>query len=205
MTYNLCPLLPSIKPCEPMDTIYTRYLNQTHAPLIKTLNKALHIELYNGKWFDKPFKTSVSLFTYKHDTLKLSDKSVSPFTSVVDLHDEISTLPPHPLCENVDDNILPTLSPLTLHKSVENIDCLFFIQYTPEDTIKPRQYLIQVNHIETKISNMDSLRTSNYHVTFCLAIPMISIFVVVKSVGGLSCMNIIWMTRMSLFMVPYTF
>ena len=93
MTYDLCPLLLSIKPCEPMDTTYTRYLNQTHAPPINSLNKALHIELYNDKWFDKPFKTSVSLFTYKHATLKLSDESISPITSVVDLHDEINTLP----------------------------------------------------------------------------------------------------------------
>ena len=46
------------------------------------------------------------------------------------------------------------------------IDCLFFIQYIPEDTTKPRWFPVQVNHYETKILKMDSLRTGDYHVTF---------------------------------------
>ena len=37
MTYNLYPLSPSLKTFEPVDTTDTRYLNQTHAPLVDML------------------------------------------------------------------------------------------------------------------------------------------------------------------------
>ena len=140
--YNFYPLPPSLKPCDSVDTIDTRYLNQTHVPLINLLKKALHIKLYNEKWFDKLLETSIPPFTYKYDTLELLDESVYPFLSVVDLHDETNTLIPQPLYENVDDDISLIPFPLTLHNSLENTDCLFFIQYTPEDTIKPWWYLI---------------------------------------------------------------
>jgi len=52
MAYDLYPLPPSLKSCEPVDTIDTRYLNQFHTPITNPLKKALHIELYNEKWFD---------------------------------------------------------------------------------------------------------------------------------------------------------
>ena len=35
----------SLKSYEPVDTTYTRYLDQSHAPLANTLKKALYIEL----------------------------------------------------------------------------------------------------------------------------------------------------------------
>ena len=34
MTYDLYPLPLSLKPCEPIDSTDTRYLNQMHAPLV---------------------------------------------------------------------------------------------------------------------------------------------------------------------------
>lgn len=49
MTYDLYLLPPSLKHCEHDDAIYTRYLNQTHDPLIHLLKKVLYIELYNEK------------------------------------------------------------------------------------------------------------------------------------------------------------
>ena len=149
-----------------MNSTDTRYLSQSHAPLINPLNEALYIELYNDKWFDKPLKTSNPPFTYKYDILKLSDKSVSPFPSVVELHDKTSTLTPQSLCGKLDYNTSQPPSPLTLHTSLANKYSLFFIQYIPEGTIKPRWFLIQVNHIETNILKMGSLRTGDYHVIF---------------------------------------
>ena len=168
MAYDLYPLPSSLKTCESMDTTDRRYLNQSHNPLINPLKKALHIELYNDKWFSKPLKISVTYFTYKYATLKLSDESIYPFPSVVELHHEINTLPPQPLCEKVDANISKPPSPLTLHKSLEKKDYLFFVQYTSKGTIKPRWFLVQVNHIETKILKIDSLRTGDYHI-ICLS------------------------------------
>ena len=44
MSYDLCRLPSSLKPCEPVDTTDTRYINKFHDPLTKPLTKALHIE-----------------------------------------------------------------------------------------------------------------------------------------------------------------
>ena len=41
-----------------------------------------------------------------------------------------------------------------------------FIQYIPEDTIRPRWFLVQVNHHETEVLKLDSLRKGDCHVTF---------------------------------------
>ena len=49
MVYDLYPLRPSLKPCKPVDSTDTWYLNQSHAPLINPLKKTLYIELYNDK------------------------------------------------------------------------------------------------------------------------------------------------------------
>ena len=61
--------------------------------------------------------------------------------------------------------LLPRLL-LKLHNSLTDSDGLFFIQYFPENTIKSCWFLVQINHIETEIFNMDSKRTGDYHVTF---------------------------------------
>ena len=49
MTYDLYPLPPSLKPCETIGSIDTRYINQSHTSIANPLKKALHIELYNEK------------------------------------------------------------------------------------------------------------------------------------------------------------
>ena len=47
MSIDLYPLPPSLKPCEPVDSSDTRYLNQSYYPIVNLLRKALNIELYN--------------------------------------------------------------------------------------------------------------------------------------------------------------
>ena len=49
MSEDLCILPPSLKPCKPVDGSDTRYLNQTHTPIVNPLQKPLSIELYNEK------------------------------------------------------------------------------------------------------------------------------------------------------------
>ena len=39
MAYELYPLPPSLKPYKPFDTIYSRYLNQSHTPLVNPWKK----------------------------------------------------------------------------------------------------------------------------------------------------------------------
>ena len=89
----------------------------------------------------------------------------------------------------INDTLYSPLSPLILHASLENIDCLFFIHYLPADTIKPRWFLVQVNHLETTLLKMNPSTTGDYHVTFFLVIPMITTSVMMLLVGGLSGMN----------------
>ena len=166
MVYDFYPLPLSLKPCEPIDTTDTRYLNQSHTPITNRLMKALHIELYNEKWFYKPLHTSILPFRYHHRTLDISTKSVSLFPTVVDLHNDTNTCHPTPLAEAIKDTFSSPPSPLILHASLDKTDCLFFIHYLPVDTVKPRWFLIQVNHIETAILKMNSSTTGDYHVTF---------------------------------------
>ena len=62
MARDLYSLPSSLRPCEQVDSTDTRYLNQTHAPLVNPLKRSLHIELYNEKWFSKPVPTKIFLF-----------------------------------------------------------------------------------------------------------------------------------------------
>ena len=125
MVYNLNPLPLSLKSCELIDTTDTRYLNQCHTSITNPLKKALHIELYNEKWFDKPLHTSIQPFRYKHRTLDVSTKSISPFPTVVELHNDTNTCPPTPLVEAINDTISSPPFPLILHASLDKTDCLF--------------------------------------------------------------------------------
>ena len=132
MAHILYPLPPSLIPCEPIDSTDTRYLNQTYAPLVNPLKKALHVEMYNEKWFNKPIPTTDSPITYTYDTLKFPDKSPLPFPSVLELHKETNTCSPKLLLAIEDYSLPPLPSPLALHNSHTNSDRLFFIQYLPE-------------------------------------------------------------------------
>ena len=185
MAYDLYPLPLSFKPCEPIDSIDTKYLNKSHTPIANPFKKALHIELYHEKWFDKPLQTTIRPFRYKHCSLKLSTESVSLFPSVVELHKDTNTCPPLPLSEAVDDTPSSPSSPLVLHAYLDKTNCLFFIHYLPEDTIRFRWFLVQVNHIETSILKMKPFTTGDYHVT----ILMIKISVMMSFVGDLSGMS----------------
>ena len=167
MTYDLYPLSPSLKPCEPVDTTDSRYLNQQHTPLANPLKKVLHIELYNEKWFSKPIPTSAPPIMYQHDTLTLSNDTPLSFLFVSYLHKETRTCPPTHILEKDDDFLSSPSSPLALHNSLTHSNCLFFIRYIPENTLNANWFLIQINHAETTTLNMNSKATgSDYHVTF---------------------------------------
>ena len=142
MNHDLYPLPPSLKPCELIDSADTRYLNQTHAPLVNPLKLSLHIELYNENWFNKPVQTKDYSFTYNHDIVKFPDKYLPPFPSVLELHDETNTCSPKILLATEDFSLPPPPSPLTLHNSFTDSDWLFFIQYLPENTAKPCWFLV---------------------------------------------------------------
>ena len=166
MATYLYPLPPSLKPCEHVDSSNIRYLNQSHFPIVNLLSKPLNIELYNEKWFDKPPRTSQTLFDYNHPTLAFPNPHLTPFTSLCDLHAETNKIPLSPLIEKSDLDILSPPSPLVLSKSLSTSDDLFLTRYNPEDTFKQRWFHVQVNHVETTVLNMHPDTTGDYHVTF---------------------------------------
>ena len=186
MATDLYPLPPSLKPREPVDSSDIRYLNHSHSPIVNPLSKPLNIELYNDTCFNKSPRTSQPLFDYNHPTLTLQDDTSSPFTSVSDLHANTNTIPPSPAIDTSDTNILSPHSPLVLSKSLSTSDELLFIRYTPEDTFKQRWFLVQVNHVETSILNMDPATTGDYHVILLARHPMISICTMIERDGGLN-------------------
>ena len=49
MSSDFYILPPSLKPCEPVDSSDTCYLNQSYAPIGNLLKQLLNIELYNEK------------------------------------------------------------------------------------------------------------------------------------------------------------
>ena len=171
MDYGLYSLPLSLKPCEPVDSTDIRSLNQIHVPLINPLKRALDIELYNKKWFNKPLRTSNPKLVYDHDTLQFPDAYFPASPSVSELHQKTDTCPPTPSIKPDDYSLSSALSPLTLHRSLSNSDCLFFIRYIPENIFKPCWFLVQINPAETTLLNLDSKHTGYYRVTFISRYP----------------------------------
>ena len=122
--------------------------------------------MYNEKWFSKPIPTSAPPIMYQHDTLTFSNDIPLSFPSVSDLHKGKKTCPPTPILEKDNDLLSSSPSPLTLHNSLTHSDCLFFIRYIPEHTLKATWFLVHINHAETTTLNMNSKTTGDYHVTF---------------------------------------
>ena len=166
MSEDLYILPPSLKPCEPVDSSDTRYLNQSHVPIVNPLKEPLSIELYNEKWFSPPPKTSPPPFFHDHATLSFPPAATSPFPTLAELYDDTHTSPPTQFLENDCVSNDSPLAPSTLHKSISNSNGLFFIQYTVEDTFKSRWFLVQINHSETLQLQMNPETTGDYHVTF---------------------------------------
>ena len=73
MSENLYVLLLSLKPCEPIDSSDTLYLNQSHAPIVNPL-KNINFKLYNEKRFTNPRKSFAPPFKHDHVTSKFLEE-----------------------------------------------------------------------------------------------------------------------------------
>jgi len=142
---DLFQLPPCLAPCEPLDTPDLRYLNNANSPIPHPLQAALDIQLYNECWFpDQSLPTrpppnssilpAVPPCTYEaFPTIADLNQAINlPHPTILDDFDTI-----HPA---INPDIHPTTLPLILQQS---IDRLFFIQYCPVDTFRPRWYLVQ--------------------------------------------------------------
>ena len=145
-------LPPAIFPHEPLDMMDERYLNYSHAPIVSPLKKSLRIEMYNDTYFspdavqlDKPMANQPS-----------NDIDKQAFTA----HNEEVSLPAAQLFAETGNAMpateeIPTITDSTCeHNVIESSeDKLFFIRFTPERTMRPRWYLIQIDMQSTEETN----------------------------------------------------
>ena len=132
---DLYLLPPAIFPSDPIDTMDARYLNYSNAPIVHPLQKALKIEVYNDMFFEKPpalHSDSTDKFSCNLDVIALDTHEIADKVSVTEIFNEIRT-------------DLDKISPIeitTVHrkgcthaKIMNSKHKLFFIKYTPEQTL----------------------------------------------------------------------
>jgi hypothetical protein len=165
-------LPPTIFPAEPLDTMDQRFLNYENAPIVSPLKKAMKVELYNEQFFGTPpakSQPSKDAFSTTIDA-KASEPHQLSIPTMAEMHQELGTSPPEPETnespENLDtDN---NYTPATLFtKLTDNTrEQLFFIQYTPENTLRPRWYLVEVDLQATKDLNAQYQTNGKYYCSF---------------------------------------
>ena len=167
MADDLYLLSPSLKPCEPIDTTDIRYLNQSILFLLIYWRKLyiLNYTMKNG--LTNYFQPLFHLLLINMILLKCQLYPLLLFHQWLNFMKKLTLSPsPKSLFEKVDDNFSNPVSPLALQNCLDMTDHLSFIRYIPEDTIKLRWFLVQLNHHETEILKVYSLRTGYSHVTF---------------------------------------
>ena len=145
-------LPPAIFPHEPLDTMDERYLNYSYAPIVSPLKKALKIEMYNDTYFS-PNTITVNKSSANQPS---NDIDSTAFTE----HENKIMLPAEQLFRESGNAMPPTedtnaTQPLTNeHEDImASKDKLFFIKFTPDRTMRPRWYLIQVDIQSTEEVN----------------------------------------------------
>ena len=173
-------LPPTLYPCEPLDTMDHRYLHYEHAPTVSPLAKPLQIEAYNQEWFDSKPKLPLPLApidTPNHSLPidKLSFKPHIPSISELILDNkeppqlfESSASCPYPQ-PSVEYNPSEPKSATELATQIDiSVDRLFFIQFTPENTLRPKWFLVQID-LDLTLTNDTSFVTSGIYVCSFLA------------------------------------
>ena len=176
-------LPPSLYPCEPLDTMDHRYLHYEHAPIVSPLSKPLQIEAYNQQWFEnKPtLPLPLAPVTQPNSLLPIDKLAFQPhIPSIKELNskDQPDTLfvstnsNPYPE-PTLDTKSTPTtITSSTLHTNIElSTDRLFFIQFTPEDTLRPKWFLVQIDLEMTTEYNQSSNTVGTYVCSFLARHP----------------------------------
>ena len=193
MSSDLFLLPPQILPCEHVDTPSLRYLNSDFAPLRHPFSKNFDIESYNTSWFDdQPISrppdflldesfldtsakkaTPLSQAVFENQLLQLSNDN-SPATEMNQIipsspsqgnNNEEDFLPAAEFEPIVNAPAIPTSNVDQDLIAVINNSCdkLFFVRFTPSDTLRPKWFLVQVVIAD---SNDDPIQNGNQFCTF---------------------------------------
>ena len=161
-------LPPALFPSDPLDTTDQRYLNYEHAPIPHPLQKPLQIELYNDKYFTPPpqhlHSPSTNRFTIPSDQIALATPHIP---TNQELHHNTGSTP-HAI--EIDANTCDQ-NPTTTTTIANSQNKLFFIKYTPSNTLRARWYLIQVDPESTATTNPDFKSNGRYYCTFLAKHP----------------------------------
>ena len=164
---------PDIFPCESTDSTDLCYLNNDFAPLHHPFTKDFNIEAYNTRWFDEEPTLPSERLLLKSPAIHNEDDNIlallpgsiqtEPIAITTDIipvpivnpspaESTLSQFPPviTDIVEFTTDDESPIdstpMSAAILFKSISNsVDKLFFVCYTPAETLRPRWYLVQVN------------------------------------------------------------
>ena len=180
LTEDIYLLPPQILPCDEVDTPDLRYLNSDFAPNLKhPFHKDFDIQAYNTRWFDDDedengtekaaIGRKVNMEDFLPD-LPTENRNMTSEAQTAALMDDESTGSEDNDClnkvtEDIEDitttvvdgevalleakNKPSTVDGLNLMLA-QSVDKLFFIQYVPSGTLRPRWYVVQVNEEESK-------------------------------------------------------
>ena len=164
---ELYALPHSLLPCEPVDGSHIRYLNHSHPSVPNTLEDVLGIMTYDTTHFSSPLLATSPKFDHDRDTFRMFHPlELTAFPSIVELHDESTTVPSSPVLEPQSDIVVTHHPQHTLSLLLPESDKLFFIQYIPTGSIQSRWFLVQVLLSLTLELNLDPVNTSHYLYSF---------------------------------------
>ena len=157
-------LPPTLFPNEPLDNMDERYLNANHAPMVSPLHHPLKIELDNDVYFPPSSR-------------KLQPKIVDTPTCVVDStptepYDSVTSMPrADRLFEESGYELsaiecADRMDALVVPRTLDLSNQLFFVQYTPADTMRRSWYLIQVDMPSTLEMNPNYATNGEYWCVF---------------------------------------
>ena len=167
MAEELYALPSSLLPCEQVNGSDIRYLNYSHPSISNPLENVFCIMSYDTTHLSSPLLATPPKFDHDRDTLRMFHPLKSTaFPSIVELHDESTTVPPSPVLEPQSDIVVTHHPQHALSLLLPESDKLLFIQYIPTGSIRPRWFLVQVLLSLTLELNLDPVNTSHYLYSF---------------------------------------
>ena len=162
LTEDLYLLPPQIMPCDEVDTTDLRYLNSDFIPTLKhPFHRDFDVEAYNTDWFEEePTNSAPEILLQsefqvdEHDDDEKTNETEN--TANLQQDDELPLIS-ESITERIDiinpDAIEPELPTQFKIPSTDSLsymleqsdDKLFFVQYVPSGTIRPRWFLVQTN------------------------------------------------------------
>jgi hypothetical protein len=165
-TEALQPCPPGLITCDPIDSTDLRYLNTTHAPSANPAAKPFSMKQYNEVWFSDSTPAPPAKFDYSSESAQAPlSHYAHPYPTMMDLRQptDAPAPSPEPLPHHMHS------SPEILATAIDaSIDKLFFIRYHPENTLRPRWYLVQVDLACTLLDPLsrDHAHNGRYYVHF---------------------------------------